>query len=471
MDTEDICYMPAVELREHFRSDRLSPVEVTDAVLDRIDRLNPELTAFITVTHDRARVDARAAEAAYRNGDAPPLAGIPTSIKDLVPTKGIRTTSGSLLHKDRVPDEDAPLVERLYRAGIVMLGKTNAPENGWKGDSGNLIVGPTHNPWQHGRTAGGSSGGAAAAVTAGLGALAQGGDGAGSIRIPAAFCGCFGLKPSFGLVPHPSSSTMLTAHAGPITRTVRDAALMLDVLAGPDPRDRYTFPTPGGFLERLDVDIAGLRVAWSPDLGYATVDPEVGQVAEAAARRFEELGCHVVEAHPDTADPFPITDTLWCSTQASGHIDDLERVRHLIDPGRLKLVERGQGITGQEFAQATIKRLEYYHAVREFMEDYDLLLTPALATTAFAAGDDHPGTIDGKPVNYLGWTGFSYQFNLTGQPAASVPCGFASNGLPVGLQIVGRWRDDMTVLRAAAAFEEMAPWHAERPSFAGFGAR
>lgn len=466
MNADEICFMPALELREQYRSGTLSPVEVTEAILARIDAHNPRLKAFITVTPERAMDGARAAEAAYQSGTAGPLAGIPTSIKDLVATKGIRTTSGSLLHKDRVPTQDAPLVTRLYEAGIVMLGKTNTPENGWKGDSGNEIIGPTHNPWQHGRTAGGSSGGAAAAVVSGMGALAQGGDGAGSIRIPAAFSGCFGLKPSFGLVPHPSSSATLTAHAGPMTRTVRDAALMLNVLAGPDARDRHSYPSDADFLSGLEGGIRGLRVAWSPDLGYAAIDPEVRAIAERAAMRFEEFGCTVEEAHPDVPDIWPVVDTMWICSQASGHIDNLEEVRGLIDPGRLELIERGRHVSGAVLTRANMQRHDYYHAVRQFMENYDLLLTPALPITAFPAGDDYPTEIDGKRTTYLGWTGFSYPFNLTGQPAASIPCGFASNGLPVGLQIVGRWRDDLTVLKASAAFEELMPWQHQRPSFA-----
>lgn len=463
MDATELCYLPATELIKHYRAGDLSPVDVTEAVLARIEAHNPRLNAFITVTADRARRDAKRAEAAWQNGTAGVLEGVPASIKDLVPTAGIRTTSGSLLYKDRVPDEDAPLVERLYSAGIVMLGKTNTPEHGWKGDSGNRIIGPTHNPWKHGRTAGGSSGGAAAAVVAGMGALAQGGDGAGSIRIPASFSGCYGLKPSFGLVPHPTSSAMLTAHAGPMTRTVRDAALMLNVMAGPDSRDRYTFPTDVDFLSGLEGGIKGMKVAWSPDLGYAPVEPEVRSLTEAAAKRFQDLGCEVVEATPAAGDTFDITDTLWIASQASGHIHNLEDVRDLIDPGRLKLVERGRLLSGAEVAKANIKRLQYYETMRLFMQDFDLLLTPSLSVTAFNAGDDFPETVNGQPTTYLGWTGFSYPFNLTGQPAASVPVGFTSEGLPVGLQIVGRWRDDLSVLKASAAFEALLPWLDTRP--------
>lgn len=463
MSNEDLCYLSALELREHYQSGTLSPVEVTSAILERIDRHNPALKAFITPTPERAMDDARKSEAAWRNGTAGPLEGVPTSIKDLVATKGIRTTGGSLLTRDAVPTESAPLVDKLYAAGMVMLGKTNTPEHGWKGDSGNLIIGPTQNPWQHGRTSGGSSGGAAAAVTAGMGPLAQGGDGAGSIRIPAAFCGCFGHKPSFGRIAYTTAGAMLTAHPGPITRTVRDAALMLDVMAGLDTVDRYSYEAEGSFLTGLEGGISGMRVAWSPDLGYAPVDPEVAEMTAAAAMRFAELGCEVVEASPDYPDSFPITDTLWIATQAAGHIDNLDEVRDLIDPGRLKLVERGRELTGVDVAKAMAERSLFYHAIREFMEDFDLLLTPALPITAFPAGDDFPETINGQAATYLGWTGFSYPFNLTGQPAASVPVGFARNGLPVGLQIVGRWKNDLSVLKAAAAWEALQPWADRRP--------
>ncbi len=248
-----------------------------------------------------------------------------------------------------------------------------------------------------------------------------------------------------------------------MTRTVRDAALMLNVLAGPDSRDRHTYPTDTDFLAGLEGGIKGMKVAWSADLGYAAIEPEVRQITEVAARRFEELGCDVFEAHPDVPDIWPIVDIMWICSQASGHIDNLEEVRDLIDPGRLKLVERGRGVSGAELARANMLRHDFYHAVREFMQGYDLLLTPTLPVTAFPAGDDYPEQIAGKPTTYLGWTGFSYPFNLTGQPAATVPCGFDRDGLPVGLQIVGRWRDDPSVLRAAAAFEKAAPWAALTP--------
>lgn len=457
---DDIAFTSALDLKAQFKDRALSPVEVTRALLERIERVNPPLTAYVTVAADKALEQAAAAERAYAAGGEPgPVMGIPFSIKDLTATKGIRTARGSLLDPDWVPDENAPVVERMLRAGGVLLGKTNTPELGWKGDSGNRVFGPTQNPWRLGRTAGGSSGGAGAAVAAGLGPLAQGSDGAGSIRIPAAFCGVFGFKPSFGLVPqYPPSAVGDLSHLGPITRTVRDAALMLDVIAGADPRDRLSRSGTGGYLAACDGGIAGLRVAWSPDLGHAAIEPDVVTRAEVAARRFaEDLGCHLEQAHPDLPDPWEIVDPMWAGALAAVFAGNLPEVRDRLDSGLLAEVDRAGRFSGVQVAAAHRARNAYYGVWREFMDDYDLILTPTLPCVAFSAGADHPGTVAGRPTSYLGWTPFTYPFNLTGQPAATVPCGFV-DGLPVGLQIVGRPRDDGTVLRAAAAFEEAAPW-------------
>ncbi len=464
MSSEDIAFMSAVEMRTRFLKKDLSPVEVTEKILDRIGSMNPTLNAYVTVTEGLARAQARTAERDYARGTASPLSGIPISIKDLTMTKGIRTTRGSLMYKDWVPDEDAPFMDRVYRSGAVVLGKTNTPEFGWKGESTNRVVGSSHNPWKHGHTPGGSSGGGAAAVAAGLGPLAQGSDGAGSIRIPCGFCGIFGHKPSWGLIAqYPSSGVIELAHLGPMTRTVRDAALLLNATVGEDARDRNSWSSGIDYLAALDsTDIKGLRVAWSPDLGYAAVDPEVAAIAAAAARRFEALGCEVVEAHPPLGDPWNIVDTIWTAGMAAV-TGNLEEVRDLLDPGRLQVIESGFKRTGVELADAYLQRSNYFQGWHTFMQDFDILLTPSLPCTAFEVGMDHPGSIAGHPTSYLNWTAFTYPFNVTGQPAATLPCGFDSNGLPVGLQIVGRWRDDTTVLRAAAAFEEMAPWSDQRP--------
>ncbi len=465
-DDADLCFLPALELRDRYRRRELSPVEVTDAILRRVERLNPDLVAFITVTADVARAAARDAERAWAPGGTPGmLAGIPISIKDLTPTRGIRTTRGSLLYEDWVPDEDAPFVERVLAAGAVLLGKTNTPEFGWMAHTTNRIAGTTRNPWDRARSAGGSSGGAAAAVAAGMGPLAQGSDGGGSIRIPASFCGIFGIKPSFGLVPQfPPSAFGDLSHLGPMTRTVRDAALLLDAVAGADSRDRWSWSSGVDHLAACDGDIAGLRVAWSPDLGFATVDPEVREATERAAQRFAELGCHVEAATPDLPRPDDIWWTLWTASNAAVHWDDLDAVRDRIDPGRLPLIEHGRTVGGAELAHQQILRNAWYTGMQRFMATYDLLLTPTLAQTAFPVEASSPSELAGASMAPFGdWTPFSAPFNLTGQPAATVPCGFDAAGLPIGLQLVGRWHDDATVLRAAAAYEAAAPWSQDRP--------
>ncbi|MFM9106815.1 MAG: amidase [Chloroflexota bacterium] len=452
-------FMSALELRDAYAARSLSPVEAAEAILARIGRLNPALVAYITVTGDVALDQARVAERAWMAGDAGPLSGVPISIKDLTPTRGIRTTRGSLVDPDWMPDYDAPFVERALGAGAVMLGKTNTPELGWKGDSGNRIVGPTHNPWKIGRTAGGSSGGAGAAVAAGLGPLGQGSDGAGSIRIPAAFCGIYGLKPSFGLVPqYPASAVGDVSHLGPMTRTVRDAALLLDVVAGADERDRLSWSGPGGYLAACEGGLRGWRVAWSPDLGYARVAPDVLAACERAARRFEDLGCIVERADPGLGDPWEIAGPLWTCAMAGVFRDRPADVHDRLDAGLRRVVERAARYSGADVFAAMQARSAYCEGMRRFMERYDLLLTPALPVTAFAAGLDEPPRDDDLDETPLDWTPFTYPFNLTGQPAASVPCGFGEDGLPVGLQIVGRWRRDDMVLRASAAFEAAAPW-------------
>ena len=467
MDANDLYYLSALELSELYRKRQLSPVEVTEAILERIDKHNSSLNAFVTVTAELALEQARAAEREFKeNQFPPPLTGIPLSIKDLVPTKGIRTTRGSLLYKDWVPDFDPPVVERLNAAGAVLLGKTNTPELGWKGGSGNRVVGPTHNPWKHGLTSGGSSGGAGAAVASGMGPIAQGSDGGGSIRIPASFCGIYGLKPSFGIIPqYPASAIALVSHMGPMTRTVRDAALMLNVMAGVDPRDPNSLPIDIHYPKMVEGGISGLRVAWSPDLGHAQIDPEVGEITAKAAARFSELGCQVEEAHPQLEDPWEnIFKVIWASAFTAVHLNDLDEVQDLLDPSLLEVIKLGETYSAAELAAAYSLRYEYYQGWRQFMGKYDLMLTPTLPVTAFKAADDQPQEINGQPTSMVGWTMFTYPFNLTGQPAATVPCGFTGDGLPVGLQIVGRWRDDITVLRASAAFEDLAPWAEKRPT-------
>ncbi len=468
--TIELCFLSATELLAVYRRRALSPVEVIEAVLEQIERIDPLIHAFITVMAESARREAIEAEYAYQHGQIAPLLGVPVSIKDVTPVKGVRTTRGSLLWRDWVPTEDAPVVERLRAAGAIIIGKTNTPELGWKGDSGNRLIGPTYNPWKLNRTAGGSSGGAAAAVATGMGPLAQGTDGAGSVRIPAAFCGIVGFKPSFGLVPYyPPSAVELLAHVGPMTRTVADAALMLSVIAGPDPRDRNSLPLTSVDFRTLDADFHGTRIAWLSRVGQVPVDREVERITREALTAFEELGCRVEELDEPLEDPYPVLDILWSSAMAAVHRDELDRVRDLLDPGLLGVIERGMQWRGVDVAWAIAEQNRIAERIRQRLDRYDFVVSPTTPITAFAAGADHPGQIDGYRTTYLSWTPFTYPFNLTGQPAISVPSGWTSEGLPVGLQIVGRWRDDRGVLQLAAAYERVRPWHTKRPSLATEG--
>lgn len=466
--SEEIAFMPATEMRERFATRELSPIEVANVMLTRIEQLNPVVNAYVTVTDELALTQARAAEEAYARGTQSLLSGVPVSIKDLTWTKGIRTTRGSLRYADWVPDRDAPLMDKVYAAGATVLGKTNTPEFGWKGETTNRVAGTSRNPWNLERTPGGSSGGASAAVAAGLGPLGQGTDGAGSIRIPSGFTGLYGLKPSWALVPQfPASGVIELAHVGPMTRTVGDAALMLDAISGTDARDRNSWSAGVSYLDVIrDLDVRGLRIAWTSDLGYAAVEPEVAAITAAAAQRFTELGCIVEEAHPGLDDPWPIVNTIWASGMAAVHDGLSDAELDLIDPGLRAVIDEGKGFSAIELANAYLARSNYYQAWREFMDSYDLVLTPTLPCTAFPVKQDQPGVVNGVKTSYLSWTAFTYPFNVTGQPAATLPCGFDAAGLPVGLQVVGRWHDDVTVLRASAAFEALAPWAHARPPFA-----
>ncbi len=465
--SDSLHWLPATELAALVRARKLSPVELTEAMLDRIERVNPRLNAFCAVTAEVARQGAKIAEAAIMHGE--PLGavhGVPLSIKDLIFTRGIVTTAGSRIFADFVPEEDHVAVERLKAAGAVILGKTNTPEFGHKGQTDNPLFGPTHNPWRLDRTPGGSSGGAGAAVAAGLGPLALGTDGGGSIRIPASFCGVYGFKPSFGRIPHapgfPGWETFSVP--GPMTRTVRDAALMLDVLAGPDDRDRHSLPSErGSYLEACDEPIQAWSVAWSPDLGYARVDPEVARITEEAAAVFETLGCRVETVATGWENPEEIFATMAAAETHANWGDRLPEWRDRMDPTFVRVLERGGGVTLREYLQAARRRREFWAEVQGFVARFDLFLTPTVAVPPFASGDFGPQEIAGEKVSRLGWMAFTYPFNLTGQPAASIPVGYTADGLPIGLQIVGRRHSDRAVLAASAAFEAARPWASGRP--------
>lgn len=462
MASPSLLLTPATELVRLIRSKALSPVELVDATFDRIRALDGDLNAYCLLVEDAARAKARAAEAAVMRGDAlGALHGVPVSIKDLLFTRGARTMRGSKIYADFVPSENAPSVDRLEAAGAIVMGKTTTPELGWKGVTDSPATGVTRNPWQSDRTSGGSSGGAAAAVAAGLGPLAVGTDGGGSIRIPASFCGVFGLKPSFGRVAvFPASAVGVLSHVGPITFSVREAALMLDGMAGPDPRDPFSLPDSGqSYLASCEGGVRGLRIAWSATLGYAPVDAEVRTLCERAAAVFgSELGATVEEAEPGFANPAADFKLLWACGLGAALRGYLPRWAGQMDPGLVEMVGEYADTPASALAAAHAGRLALYETTRRFFERYDLLLTPTMPTTAWRAGAPIPHEIAGKPTAEFRYTPFTFPFNMTGHPAATVPCGLASDGMPVGLQIVGpRWADGLA-LRAAAAFEDARPW-------------
>ena len=485
MNNDSLAFVPAVELSHLIKTKQVSPVELVDIYLKRIESLNPKLNAFLTVNGDRARVAAREAEKTLRKEiELPPLFGIPLSIKDLTSTRGIRTTYGSLAYVDFVPDEDTAPVERLIRAGAIILGKTNTPEFGLSPTTENNLGEDCRNPWNTDYVSGGSSGGSAVSVAAGLAPMATGTDGGGSVRIPASICGIYGIKPTKGRVPATAgfNGMPLFSALGPLTRTVLDAALMLNVIAGPDPRDPTCLrERPPDFVKAIETEdnLKKLRIAWSPDLGFAAVEPEIVSVTQAAALSFETFGCSIDEASPNIGDareniwnPIAFADTY--AEQA----DVLKHKSHLLTSYVKANLETGERITGAEYSNALKKLWLFQSSIEAFFNQYDLLLTPVLAVPPFPRhirprGVDlrkvnphlfYPGEIAGKRVPPRhGFYPFTYPFNITGQPAASVPCGFSKEGLPIGLQIVGRIGEDATVLQASAAFERTHPWSGHRP--------
>ncbi len=464
MNATDLTQRPAHELLQLYRSGQASPVEVTQAVLARIERLNPQINAFCVVDPDAALASARASEArwqAHRSSGAPvgELEGVPTTIKDLILTRGWPTLRGSrTIDPQQAWDVDAPATARLREAGAVLLGKTTTPEFGCKGETNSPATGITRNPWNTAHTPGGSSGGAAAAVAAGLGPLAVGTDGAGSVRIPAAFCGNVGLKPSFGRVPaYPLSPFGSVAHLGPHTMSVRDAALMMNVLKKPDARDWTSLPPEStDYTVGLEDGIRGLRIAYSPTLGYArNVHPEIAAAVDAGVRQLQALGAHVEQVDPGFDDPLDITTGLWflgAHTVWSGLTPEQQAVT---DPDFRAEAALGAQLSAAQVQQLNLRRGALGSHMRQFMQRYDLLVTPSVAVPAFEARA--AGTVPMDPQAMLGWTPFSYPFNLTQQPAITAPCGLTSKGLPMGLQIVGPMFGDALVLRAARAFESVHP--------------
>jgi aspartyl-tRNA(Asn)/glutamyl-tRNA(Gln) amidotransferase subunit A len=470
MNAVDLCFMPATDLAGAIRAKEISPVQAVEAVLDRIAAINPSINAIVTVTEELARTTARDVEKRITRGEpVGPLAGVPVTIKDLIMVKGVRTTWGSRIFERFIAPEDAPAVERLRAAGAVIVGMTNSPEFGYRATTDNPVFGETRNPWSLEHTPGGSTGGGAAAVAAGMGQLTLGTDAGGSIRIPASCCGIFGFKPTLGRVPAaPVYGGLETlAHTGPMTRTVRDAALAMSVIAGPDPRDLGSLPNDGtDWLAAPDGGIAALRVAWTPDWGYAPVDPDVLNITEAAVRRLSASGASIDVASPRFEDPSESFNTLFPAFVAARLERYLAEWRTRMDPGLVKYIEMGQRPSAVEFVQAGNVRRTLNDAFRDFFRTYNLLLTPTLAAPPLPLGRHFYEEIAGKRVGPTGWLAFTFPINMLGYPAATVPAGWTTAGLPVGLQIIGPRFADALVLRAAAAFEAAQPWADRRPPLA-----
>jgi aspartyl-tRNA(Asn)/glutamyl-tRNA(Gln) amidotransferase subunit A len=451
----------ATELLQLYRSRQASPLEATEAVLSRIAKADKTLNAFCLIDSDAALAAARASAERWQKG-APQdlLDGVPVSIKDLILTKGWPTLRGSRTIDPKQPwDVDAPSVARLRDAGAVIVGKTTTPEFGIKGTTDNTLTGVTRNPWNPKMTPGGSSGGACAAVAAGMGPLAIGTDGAGSIRIPSAFCGIPGIKPSFGRVPaYPLSPMGTVAHIGPHARSVEDLALALTVLSRPDARDWTSLPyDPRDYRIGLNDGVRGLRVAFSPDLGYVkNVDPEVAAAVRKAAEAFAALGARVEEVAPGFSNPEEITTKLWFAGSMMLVANMTPEQVALTDPALRWQAAEGAKVSVAEYQKLVARRGELGSLMRQFHQKYDLLVTPGVSVPAFEA--KKPDEWELKLETFLGWTPFSYPFNLTQQPAAVIPCGLSASGLPLAVQVVGPMFGDALVLRAARAYESTREW-------------
>jgi len=470
MNKEDICYLSAYEMSDKIKTQELTSLEITEAIIERINRINDKINAYCTPTFDIARDMAKKADEAVKKGEKLALLhGIPTSIKDLILTKGIRTTLGCVIYENNIPDQDAIVVERLKNAGIVLLGKTNTPAFGHQAVTDNPIFGKTKNPWNLERTSGGSSGGAAAAVASGLGPLALGSDGGGSIRIPSCFCGVYGLKPSFGRIPrYPLTGINFAtlSHYGPIVRYVKDAALMLDVMAGPFEGDRLSLPKSDiVYSDTVDIRPKNLKIGYTFDLGFIkAVDPEVQEVVLKSLKRFEEFNWEVEEIKMELKKPERTFSIL--ATSGLGHDLEpyLEEWQDKMTPNLVRMVQAGISYSALDIERAMYQRELIYEEISKVFKKYDLIITPSTAVYPFELGKMFPSKIAGKRASVVAWMAFTYPFNMTWNPAASIPCGWSSEGTPIGMQIVGKRFDEQTVLQVSKAFEELQPWQDKKPN-------
>ena len=478
MNKEDICYMPAWEMAEKIKTQEFTSLEITEILIERIEKINPIINAYCTPTFDLARDMAKKADDKVKKGENLGLLhGVPTSIKDDTLVKGVRLTFGCKLLESFVSRSDEIAVKRLKDSGVVLLGKTNMPSLGVKPITDNLIFGKTKNPWNLNKTPGGSSGGAAATIASGLCHLALGSDGGGSIRIPSSFCGVYGLKPHFGRIPQitmrTNGSLGTFVHKGPIVRYVKDAALMLDVLAGEHDSDRYSLPNPNiSYFEKINEQPNNIKIGYSFDYGLVeAIDPEVEKSVLNGIKRFEDLGWSVEKAKIKIKNvSASILQTIWSISLAYPLKPYLKQWQDKLDPDIVEGIKMGLNYSVQDFATAEIQRELIFAEFCRVLKKYDIIITPTVSCTAFDLGKSYPDEKDGDSIekrltNTFKWIPFTIPLNLTGHPAASIPCGWSSEGLPIGMHIIGKRFDELTVLQVSKAFEEMAPWQDRRPSF------
>ena len=459
-------YMSALELSAGYRTGDLSPVEVTAAVLERIAALQPSLNAFSVVMEEEALEAAARSLERIRRGEARRLEGVPVTIKNAYDVAGHATATDCHAIAAKMPEKDNPVVARLRDAGAIILGKTTMSELGWSGISRNPVTGVTHNPWGRGLNAGASSAGAGVAAAAGFGPLHLGSDGAGSIRMPAHFCGVFGLKPTYGRVPHvPVSNNDYATYIGPMTRTVADAALMLEVMAGPHHLDHTCCEAaPAPYLAELEASMKGKRIAFSPDLGHARVDPDVAEVVRTAVGVLSrDLGARVEETTPPWWPLGPELGRFFWSVLWGRRVGLLPEWEDRMGSDLVACIREGAEYSAADYIDMRERKYAYVAQMHDSFEDWDYLVTPVASVAAFPVERVQPAHWPDHPWNWLAWSEFLHPFNMSGQPAASVPCGFTAAGLPVGLQIVGKRFDDLGVLRVTAAFQAAMPLHAVHP--------
>ncbi|MHA2268931.1 MAG: amidase [Promethearchaeota archaeon] len=465
--------MSACEMLDKIKTQELTSQEITETIIERIEKINPIINAYCTSTFDLAREMAKIADKKVKKDEAiPTLNGIPTSIKDLALLKGVRTTYGSKIFENFIPQEDSIFVKRLKEAGCVILGKTNVPEFGFKGVTDNFIFGATKNPWNLKKTSGGSSGGAAASVACGMGPLGQGSDGGGSIRHPACFCGVYGLKPSFGRVPDYPRNKAYVIHTlsviGPIVRYVSDAALMLDAMKGPFEGDRYSLPVENiRYLDHIDEKPRKLKIGYSLDLGFAkVVDKEVEKAVINSVQQLDVFGWDVEEVKFKGFDPSQAFINHWLIDYGYGLESYLEEWKEKMDPVLVFFAQLGLQLKASNFPGAIKTRDEFYGVIFETFKNYDIIVTPTTAIPAFELGIPLPSKINGINVGPTDWHPFTFPFNLTGHPAATIPCGWTSDtNLPIGMQFVGKRFEELLILQVSKAFEEIAPWQDKKPKF------